>query len=262
MNAVFLGIDQALSAGKKGPNTVKLQFNEEKIRKEQEKWTKEAESLQDKVGAARCRPALSWLCAHFAVLPSRDPTASQGGGEDAVHSARAHPAGIRGAAPQGTAPLPLAPCRAYLNGPPPCCFPCQDFRDARYRNDNTIEWEEWARRNPDKARDICLEAEYFYGDSNVLPKDWAPILEKWDKATRGDAVVDDGTYQVQTGASGDMVLAAWLTSCCTHCPCSPRSRMTRTIAPPSCWDRDSTTRTISCNVLPVVRCPGWSLHGS
>ena len=31
------------------------------------------------------------------------------------------------------------------------------YRDKRYRDDNSIEWEEWAGRNPDKARDICLE---------------------------------------------------------------------------------------------------------
>merc|ERR1712224_1192331 len=64
-----------------------------------------------------------------------------------------------------------------------------------HMNDNSLMWDEWAKRSPDAARDICLEAEYFYGDGNILPKVWAPVLEKWEEAARGDALIDEGSYQ-------------------------------------------------------------------
>merc|ERR1712167_11556 len=63
-----------------------------------------------------------------------------------------------------------------------------------YKNDSSLAWKEWACRNPEKAREICLEAEYFYGNGNILPKDWAPLLAKWDTTTRGDTLIDNGTY--------------------------------------------------------------------
>merc|ERR1712093_20766 len=36
-------------------------------------------------------------------------------------------------------------------------------------NNNSLEWNEWAKLNPNAARNICLEAEYFYGDGKILP---------------------------------------------------------------------------------------------
>merc|ERR1711862_488357 len=68
-------------------------------------------------------------------------------------------------------------------------------REWNYKNDNSRDWNEWANRNPGRARDICLENEYFYGESKTLPKSWEVVIEKWDKMTRGDLVIDDCTYQ-------------------------------------------------------------------
>merc|ERR1712224_250255 len=63
------------------------------------------------------------------------------------------------------------------------------------RNDTSLSWNDWVRLNPEKARDICIEADYFFGNSNVLPGDWSNIIEKWEDMSRGDARIDDGSYQ-------------------------------------------------------------------
>merc|ERR550514_1765824 len=56
---------------------------------------------------------------------------------------------------------------------------------------SSLDWNEWSRSNPREARNACLEAEYFYGNGNVLPKDWTDIIEKkWDSKSRGDAQID------------------------------------------------------------------------
>merc|ERR1712224_1002009 len=60
------------------------------------------------------------------------------------------------------------------------------------KNNSFMDWNEWAQTNPLEARNICLEADYFYGNSNILPVDWSSIVEKWGKAgSRGDATLDD-----------------------------------------------------------------------
>merc|ERR1711976_982675 len=45
------------------------------------------------------------------------------------------------------------------------------------KNDNSLEWNDWARKNPNRARDICLEAEYFYRKGKKLPSDWSVIAQ-------------------------------------------------------------------------------------
>merc|ERR1712046_376717 len=52
----------------------------------------------------------------------------------------------------------------------------ENHREWNYKNDNSQDWNEWAKRNPRRARDICLEAEYFYGDGKILPEDWNDIV--------------------------------------------------------------------------------------
>merc|ERR1712224_800 len=37
------------------------------------------------------------------------------------------------------------------------------------RNNSFLDWNDWARTNPQEARDICIEADYFFGNNNVLP---------------------------------------------------------------------------------------------
>merc|ERR1711879_401556 len=84
-----------------------------------------------------------------------------------------------------------------------CDLVCPGFRKrvdkARiewlYKNDNSLEWNEWAKRNPSKARDICIETEYFFGDKNILPRDWAHVMEKWETSVKGEAVLDKALYQ-------------------------------------------------------------------
>jgi len=74
-----------------------------------------------------------------------------------------------------------------------------------WKNNNSLEWNEWAMRNLTEARDICLEAEFFYGEGNILPINWAPVIEKWDKEAKGNIVIDDESYhpkindEVETG---------------------------------------------------------------
>merc|ERR1719453_842424 len=60
---------------------------------------------------------------------------------------------------------------------------------------NVMSWNEWARRNLVQARNICLEADYFYGTSNVLPKDWSNMVEQWESTSCGDCLIDDGSYK-------------------------------------------------------------------
>merc|ERR1711869_144255 len=70
------------------------------------------------------------------------------------------------------------------------------------KNNSSLDWNSWARANPREARDMCLEADYFFGSSNVLHKDWSSIVAKWGNIpspvggdVRGDAKLDDGSYQ-------------------------------------------------------------------
>jgi len=63
------------------------------------------------------------------------------------------------------------------------------------RNNSSLEWNEWARRNPSKARDICLEAEYFYGDGLILPRSWDDAIEEWKKTKICNCENDDGKYK-------------------------------------------------------------------
>merc|ERR1712124_13240 len=66
------------------------------------------------------------------------------------------------------------------------------------RNNSSLTWNEWARTNLQEARNICIEAEYFFGNSNILPKDWSSIVEKWGNISddvKGDVRLDDGTFQ-------------------------------------------------------------------
>eukprot|EP00747_Dinoflagellata_sp_TGD_P150094 gnl/TRDRNA2_/TRDRNA2_177077_c1_seq1.p1 gnl/TRDRNA2_/TRDRNA2_177077_c1~~gnl/TRDRNA2_/TRDRNA2_177077_c1_seq1.p1 ORF type:complete len:191 (-),score=6.09 gnl/TRDRNA2_/TRDRNA2_177077_c1_seq1:258-830(-) len=82
-----------------------------------------------------------------------------------------------------------------------CLFPNFQNRleEARqvwnYKNDNSKDWNEWANRNLEKARDICLEAEYFFGDGKILPKTWEKTLDGWNDHSKGDASIDSCTYQ-------------------------------------------------------------------
>merc|ERR1712176_1532838 len=61
------------------------------------------------------------------------------------------------------------------------------------KSDNSLNWNDWAKINPNTARDICLEAEYFYGDSKILPIDWKEVINASNKSC--EAVIDDGSYK-------------------------------------------------------------------
>jgi hypothetical protein len=69
------------------------------------------------------------------------------------------------------------------------------YHDWMSKNNNSIDWNEWARRNPSIARDICLEAEYFYGEGLILPRSWDAIIAEWKKANSCRCENDDGKYR-------------------------------------------------------------------
>merc|ERR1712070_1215516 len=87
--------------------------------------------------------------------------------------------------------------RAYIGGMTSFRSRIEQTKANWYSYANTtLDWNEWARTNLQEARDICIEADYFFGNSNVLPRDWSDVVEKWEKiGVCGDAELDDGTYQ-------------------------------------------------------------------
>merc|ERR1712050_294034 len=67
------------------------------------------------------------------------------------------------------------------------------------KGDNSVDWYEWAYNNPQLARDICLEVEFFYGCKNTykncaLPKDWEEENIRLRNEQKEVLKIDDGSY--------------------------------------------------------------------
>jgi len=67
------------------------------------------------------------------------------------------------------------------------------------KNDNSDDWDKWANNNPQLARDICLEVEFFCGCKDTyknctLPKDWEEENIRLKNEQKEVLKIDDGSY--------------------------------------------------------------------